>query len=312
MKILMTGGTGLVGRAVAQKLIARGHQIFLVTRDLAHAQETFPFPHIGVQGDLGREPLRDSRLKEIDAVIHLAGESVAEARWTVEKKNRIYNSRVRGTAHLLDSLQDAKLQAVVSTSASGYYGDRQDELLTENSPPGVGFLSQVCQDWERPILLAQSKRGPASWKNTRFVVFRVGMVLSSHGGALEKMLPPFRLGAGATVGSGKQWMSWIHLEDLSELYCQACENPKFEGIYNAVAPEPQTNISFSQTLGEVLHRKVRLSIPTFAVKAMFGEMAHVVLSSQRIEPSRLVQESAQHKFQFRFPHLAPALKDCVQ
>lgn len=298
MKVLLTGATGLVGREIGKLLASKGHEIFVVSRDANKAKLDCPFPCQIIVGSLDKEILNDPRLKEIEGVIHLAGESVAEARWSDEKKKKIHDSRELGTKNLISSLKNAALKVFVSTSASGYYGDRGTELLDEAATPGQDFLAKVCVDWEAPVLDAKSQ-----FEKCRFVIFRVGMVISPFGGAMLKMISPFRRGVGGAVGSGKQIISWIHIADLTTAYVQALENTEYSGILNAVSPEPVTNQVFSEVLAKSLNSSLAIAIPTFAIKAMFGEMSHVLLSSQNLQNKKLKEVN----FKYQYPTVSEAL-----
>lgn len=271
MKILITGATGLIGREIGKVLVAKGHQLLVVSRDAEKAREILPFPCEVVLGDLKKGPLDDERLASVDAVINLMGESVAGSRWTKEKKENIYKSRVIGTRHLIASLSNS-VKAIISGSAVGYYGSRSDETLTESSTAGSDYLAKVCDDWE-----AEVQKGPG-----RKVCIRTGIVLSPYGGALEQMLFPFRAGVGGALGDGQHWMSWIHIDDIVGLFVFALENESVQGALNGVAPEPMTNREFSQNLASAVGSKLGVSVPTFALKALFGEGSEVVLSSQRV------------------------------
>ncbi len=293
MKVLLTGATGLVGKEIGKALVIKGHQVVVVSRNAQSAKLNCPFPCQVIEADLGRETLKSELVKDIEAVIHLAGESVAESRWSQTKKDKIYNSRVLSTRNLLASLAEAKasVKVFVSTSASGYYGDRGEQILLETSPQGEGFLADVCRDWEREVEVAQAKN---FLPQCRYAILRVGVVISPFGGAMMKMIPPFRLGLGGAVGSGKQWMGWIHIEDLVEVYLHCLEFPQYQGVINAVAPETLTNYDFSKKLAAAFGKKIGPALPEAIVKLMFGEMAHVVLSSQRIESQVL------HRLGFRY------------
>jgi hypothetical protein len=235
-----------------------------------------------------------------DAFVHLAGENIAAGRWTAARKARIRDSRVKVTRRLCESL--ARLsqppKVVVSASAVGYYGDRSDEVLTEESPSGAGFLAQVCREWEAAC-------GPAVQKGIRVVNLRTGMVLSAAGGMLPRILPPFRMGLGGRIGSGRQYMSWIALDDLVGVIVHAltCDRPA--GPVNAVAPNPVTNLEFTRTLGRVLRRPTFFAVPAWAARLAFGEMAGaLLLASARVEPARLAASG----FVFRYPELEGALR----
>jgi uncharacterized protein (TIGR01777 family) len=238
-------------------------------------------------------------LQEFDAVVHLAGENVG-SRWTESQKVRIRASRVTGTALLSRALAAATIppRALIAASAVGYYGDRGDELLTEASPPGSGFLAEVCGEWE-------SATEPAASGGLRVVNLRVGMVLSREGGALARMLTPFRLGLGGPIAGGRQYMSWITLDDLVRIIIFALTENSLRGPVNAVTPNPVTNTQFARTLGNVLRRPAILPLPAEAVRLMFGEMGQeLLLASQRAQPARLTAAG----FRFEFSDLEPALR----
>ncbi|MDX2153084.1 MAG: TIGR01777 family oxidoreductase [Bryobacteraceae bacterium] len=295
MKIAVTGATGLVGRQLIAALVADGRAV----RALARRPAAFPPTVTFAPWDTLQGPPPETALQDLDAIVHLAGEPVAQ-RWTPEVKQRIRASRVDGTRRLVESLStiSARPSVLVSASAIGYYGDRGDKTLTEDAKPGAGFLPETCVEWERTADLAESL-------GIRVVKLRIGVVLDPRGGALEKMLPPFRAGVGGRLGSGRQWMSWIHRQDLIRLIRFAIDTPTLRGPVNATAPHPETNAAFSATLGRALHRPAILPAPALAVKLMFGEMAEVVLASQRVLP----QVATAAGFTFQFPTLAPALAD---
>ena len=244
------------------------------------------------------------RLEGLDAVIHLAGEGIAGLRWTDEKKKAIRDSRVNGTRNLINTLAGLKQKpkVLIAGSAMGFYGDRGDELVTETSPPGDTFLSEVCKEWEM-----ESRRAEDS--GIRTVLLRTSIVLSKDGGALATMLTPFKLGVGGVVGSGKQWMSWISLDDVIGVINYAIENENLRGAVNVASPNPVTNEEFTKTLGEVLYRPTFLPLPEFAVNLVFGEMGDALLiDSTRVEPKRL-QEAG---YEFKFTHLKSALENAVK
>ncbi len=307
MKILITGATGMVGREVGKKLVRAGHTIFVISRNAEKAHLELPFPCDVIEGDLSEEPIKNELLREVEAVVHLAGESVAEARWSDQKKKRIYSSRASYTSNMITSLVEmkARVRVFVSTSATGYYGDRGDEVLTEDSNQGAGFLSDVCRDWERPVTLAQGKN---LIPGCRYVILRVGVVLNALAGALTKMLPLFQNGFGGAVGDGQQWMSWIHVEDLTNLYVEAIGDRAFAGIINAVAPGVARNVDFSKDLAHSLGKNLGPAVPAFVLKSIFGEMSHVILSSQRLEPKALKQIG----FEFKYPDLNSAFSQVAE
>jgi uncharacterized protein (TIGR01777 family) len=241
-----------------------------------------------------------ARLEGLDGVVHLAGESIATGRWTAEKKARIRDSRVKGTRLLCESLArlDQPPRVLVSASAIGYYGDRGDEILHEDSASGSGFLAEVCHMWE-------AATEAASQRNIRVVNLRIGVVLSAMGGALATMLFPFRMGLGGIIGSGRQFMSWIALDDLLGSIAYALRTDTIRGPVNAVAPHPVTNREFTKTLGRVLARPTLLPMPAFAARLAFGEMAdELLLSSARVEPARLSAAG----YDFRYPTLEGGLR----
>lgn len=285
MKVLITGATGLIGKEVGKALAEKGHEIFVIARNKKKAQQQLPFPCVIIQGDLNEAPIRDQKLESIEGVINLMGESVVGDRWTDKKKKSIVRSRVDGTRHLLQSLT-SRLQVFVSGSAIGYYGDRKADILSEDQPPGDDFLAQVCVDWEK-----EAAKAPC-----RHVFIRTGIVLARQGGALDKMLLPFRLGIGGVLGDGNQWMSWIHLQDIVGLFVMALENPKASGPINGVAPRPVTNRDFSKSLAKALHKTLGPPVPVLAVKALFGEAATAIVSSIRGSAERAEALEYEYKF----------------
>ena len=297
MKTLISGSHGLVGTALIQALESEGHDIFRLVRYAPHSETE-------IEWSPDRYSIALARLEGFDAVVHLAGESIAEGRWTDEKKTQISESRVKGTRLLGDALANLTNppQTFVCASAIGYYGDRGDELLTEASAPGNDFLSGVCVEWESATALA-SKKG------IRVVNCRFGIILDAKGGALKKMLPPFRMGVGGKIGSGKQWMSWIALDDVVGGIKFALANDSIRGPVNFVTPAPVTNADFTKTLGKILSRPTIFPIPAFGVRLMFGEMADaLLLSSQRVEPA-VLQTSG---YSFQYPQLDGALRHVLK
>lgn len=297
MKVAVTGATGFLGVGVVQGLLSRGHQVHVLARDVPKALEKLPPGVTGAPYDT-RTPVSAEALAGAEAVLHLAGEPVAQ-RWNHDAKQRIHDSRVRGTRMLVEAVKAAgTVKHFVSASAIGYYGGaREAEPLTEESSPGDDFLARVCMAWEAEAWRAREA-------DITTAVVRMGVVLHPEGGALHKMLPPFRIGAGGPVGNGRQYVSWIHREDAQALLCFVVENTSREGPFNATAPEPVTNAAFSHALGHALGRPSLIHIPAFVVKAAMGEMAKVVLEGQRVLPSR-AQEAG---FTFRFPEVEGALR----
>lgn len=293
MRILITGSTGLVGSALIPLLKSKGHQIVRLVRSTPKdsAAEVFWNPEKGV--------LSGDELEGIDAAVHLAGENLAEGRWTDEKKRKIRESRVKGTRLLSEKLAslNRRPEVLVSASAVGFYGDRGDEILTEQSASGSDFLSEVCREWE---LATQ----PAAQAGVRVVNLRFGVIFSREGGALKKMLLPFKMGVGGKLGSGRQYMSWITIDDAVGAIGFALENERLRGPVNVVAPQLTTNYEFTKTLGHVLSRPTIFTVPAFAARLVFGEMADAtLLSSQRVEPARLKEAG----FVFKYPELEGAL-----
>lgn len=293
MRIIVSGSHGLVGTALIKALEADGHEIYRLVR---HA----PSSDQEIEWSPDRYSIAISRIEGFDAVFHLAGESIASGRWTDEKKRKIRESRTKGTKLLADALANlsAPPKTLISASATGYYGDRGDEVLTETSPPGEGFLADICVEWEQATEHARAK-------GVRVVNTRFGIILDKEGGALAKMLTPFRMGIGGRIGDGKQWMSWIALADVIGALQFALKNESMNSPVNFVAPNPVTNAEFTKTLGKVLSRPTIFPIPEFGVRLAFGEMADaLLLSSQRVEPKGLADAG----FRFEHPQLAAALR----
>ena len=296
MKILISGSHGLVGTALIKALQPDGHDIYRLVRH-------YPDSPDQIEWSPERYSIALSLIEGFDAVVHLAGESIAEGRWTDEKKRKIRESRTKGTKLLADALGNltARPRVMLSASAIGYYGDRDDEVLTEASAPGNDFLSEVCVEWENATSHAKAM-------GVRVVNTRFGIILDKEGGALKKMLPPFRMGIGGRIGSGKQWMSWIALDDVVGALKFALTNESLAGPVNFVAPNPVRNADFTKALGHALSRPTFLPIPAFGVRFAFGEMADaLLLSSQRVEP-KVLNEA---EYQFQYPSLKLALSQLL-
>ena len=297
MKCVVSGGTGFIGRRIVDSLLHNGDYVGVWSRKpgrekRAAVQSFFWDPLAG-------DPPEDS-INRMDAVIHLAGETVAQ-RWNPEVKRRIRDSRVLGTRRLVDAIARVqhKPRVLVSASAIGIYGDRGDEVLTESSAPGPGFLAGTCREWE-----AEAVR--ATEFGLRVVRLRIGFVLGKDGGALAKMAPAFRAFAGGRLGSGKQWMPWIHAVDVADLFVYAVRN-EISGVWNATSPNPVTNAEFTREMGKVLHRPAVFPVPPFGLKLAFGEMGQHMLDSARVIPEAATKAG----FSFRYPQLAPALQDLL-
>lgn len=293
MRILLTGSHGLVGSALTPALVGDGHEVRPLVRYATG------YGSHDIEWSPERYSIAMSRIEGFDAVVHLAGESIAEGRWTDEKKQRIRDSRIQGTRLLAESLPTLKQppKVFLCASAIGYYGNRGDEVLTEESAPGNDFLSRVCIEWEEATR-------EAAEKGIRTANMRFGIILDKKGGALGKMLPPFRMGIGGRIGDGKQWMSWIALDDVVNAIRHALNTETLSGPVNYVTPNPVRNSEFTKTLGRALSRPTLFPIPAFGVRLAFGEMADaLLLSSQRVQPTKLTASS----FEFSYPTLAAAL-----
>jgi len=297
MQTLITGATGFVGRNLIHELpdaVIAGRDLHAMQRLLPDHQARIWHPEQKRDTDL---------LNGIDAVVHLAGESIFHGRWTQTKKERIRSSRVMGTRHLVRSMAaaDSRPRVLVCASAVGIYGDRADELLTEDSSHGHDFLASVCGQWEYEALRAREF-------GIRVVLLRFGVVLGQNGGALAQMLPPFRMGLGGRLGSGRQYMPWIHILDLCRIIRTALKDDSLQGPVNAVAPYPVTNLVFTQTLARALHRPALLPVPAFLLRLVLGEFATVLLASQNVQPKRL----ATLGFSFSFPDITTCLNDLTK
>jgi len=290
MRILITGGTGFVGQALCPRLAAAGHEVVILTR-----QSNARLP-TGVGSAV-------TRLEDVDAagfggVVNLAGAPIGDARWTESRKKLLLDSRVDTTARLVEWMRRAKQRptALVSASAVGYYGEQGDRPITEETPPTPGFTHDLCAAWEL-------EAGKASALGVRVCLMRIGVVLDRGGGALAKMLPAFRVGAGGRLGSGRHYFPWIHREDVAAICQWLLENPQARGAYNASAPAPVTNAEFTAALGRALARPTMVPVPQAALKVLFGEMSELLLVSDRMLPKRLLDAG----FTFRYPDLAAAL-----
>lgn len=297
MKILIAGSSGMVGTALNTLLRADGHTVLPLVRP----------PRIAGTGEVTWNPdtgeMDPEAAAGTDAVVNLSGASVATSRWSESRKALLRSSRVDTTRKLVDALArlDPRPRVLVSASGINYYGDRGDEVLSEESGQGAGFLARLVRDWE-----AETQR--AEQFGIRTVMFRFGVILSAKGGALAQMLGPFRMGAGGRLGSGRQWMSWISLADVLCLIKEAIANDAWSGIYNAVAPNPVTNAEFTRTLARVLHRPALFAVPPPALRLLFGEMAdEMLLASQRVEPKRLRQQG----YAYSHEQLEPALREAI-
>lgn len=301
MTILVTGATGFVGKQLVKTLVGRGNKVRVLTRNIAKAALA-----LGDGAELiywnTKQLIAKEHLEGVEAVFNLAGESIASGKWTKERKQEIYDSRVESTTLLFKSFQEAQIKpkVFVSTSAIGIYGDRGVEELSEDSSLSQDFLAQVCKDWEAAV-------SDYAFAVERTVILRVGIVLGKNGGALAKMLPPFKMFVGGPIGCGHQYMSWIHIDDLVGLYLRAMSDEQMQGVFNAVSPGAVTNKEFSKTLGKVLKRPALLCAPSVAIEKAFGEMSQILLDSQKVTPKRAKEAN----FSFSFDQLEPALRDIL-
>ena len=294
MKILISGAGGLIGSAILPFLTVGGQNIVRLVRTHPHKDGREIF------WDPGSGRLDAPSLEGFDAVVHLAGENLAEGRWTAEKKKRILDSRVKGTRLLCRTLSGlgSPPKSLVCASAVGYYGDTQGQWVSEGDASGTQFVSRVCREWE-------AATEDAAAAGIRVVLLRIGPVLAPRGGALGRMLTPFKLGAGGRIGGGEQYLSWVAVDDLLGIISHVLAHPEIHGPVNAVSPNPVTNIAFTKTLGKVLRRPTFFTVPAFGVRMLFGEMGdEVLLAGARVKPERLIQTD----FAFRFPELEPALR----
>ncbi len=298
MKILISGASGLVGKHLIPTLLAKGHEVHKLVRKTPKSADEIQW-----DAEKGFGETEHAKLENFNAVVHLAGDNVASENWSDGKKRKIKESRTIGTKVLVDALKTLQHppKEFISASAVGFYGSRGGEILNEESSAGAGFLPDVCTAWEAEIKKAEAF--------ARVVYLRIGVALATDGGALEKMLTPFKFGVGGVIGSGKQYMSWIALDDLIKIIHFALENETLHGAVNATAPNPVTNEEFTRTLGKVLNRPTFLPMPEFAIKMLFGEMGETLL----LEGSRVVPQKLQDAgFTFDFTNLEDAMKHVLK
>ncbi|MHC5612890.1 MAG: thylakoid membrane protein ThyD [Nostoc sp.] len=301
MKVAITGATGFVGSILVQRLHGEGHKIVVLTRNTAFAQKVFPSEAFSNLEIVAYTPNTSGSWQGViascDSIANLAGEPIGEGRWTPERKQEILNSRKLGTQKIVEAIANTnpKPTVLINASAIGYYGTSETASFDEASLSGNDFLAQVCQAWE-----AEAKKVKDA--GVRLVILRFGIVLG-NGGALGKMIPAFKLFAGGPIGSGRQWFSWIHVDDLVNLILQALTKPEIEGVYNATAPNPVRMADLSQTLGGVMNRPSWLPVPSFAIEALLGDGAIVVLEGQQVIPKRTVETG----FEYKYPNLKSAL-----
>lgn len=299
MKIVLAGGTGFIGKALGARLEKENHELVILTRQ---RQEERGLRRYVTWDPTGPGGTWEEEIDGAEVVINLAGESIVAKRWTQDQKKKLLESRVHSVAAIHRAMQKATVRpkVLVNASAIGYYGSRADEILDENSRPGTGFLADLCRHWEEEVMKAESL-------NVRTLRLRIGLVLAEEGGVMSKMLPPFRLGLGGPLGSGKQWMSWIHRDDLVELILYLLEHSEAFGAFNATALNPVHMEQFAKTLGKTLGRPAFFRVPGFVLKMMMGELSDLLLTGQCVLPQRAIQLG----FSFKYPTLESALHDCL-
>lgn len=297
--VLITGGSGLIGKVLCQKLLIKRYNIHLLSRKPQHGFD----PRIKTfEWNVEKRSIDENCIKGVGTVIHLAGEGIVEKRWTKQRKQEIINSRtesIRMIYNLVRNTPSSEIKSIISAAAIGFYADRGDELLSEESRPGSGFLAESCIAWEQAVDEAEAL-------GLRIVKFRTGIVLDPEDGALAEIARPVKLGLGAALGSGRQWVSWIHKEDVANMYLFALENESLRGIFNMAAPHPVTNLELTQAIARQFKKPLWLpNVPGLALKLAMGEMSIAVLGSTKVD----VQKIRNAGFQFKFPELISALKD---
>ncbi len=300
MKILMTGATGFVGKRLGLMLHEAGHEITIVTRKTSSAKSAVSYPAKFIECDLQTTALKANDFVGIDVIVNLIGETI-DGRWTSAKKKEILNSRILSASHLLHNCP-RNLKTIITASAQGFYGDRKDQTVNENSPAGSGFLADVCVQWEAPF-----KDWQAS-SETRVVILRLGIVLSRQGGALKKLISLFKKNLGAVLGNGQQWMSFISLEDLCRVFRESVINTQYSGVINAVTEHPVQNKEFTKQLVKALDVIQLPNVPRFVLRALLGEMSALVLDSTKVEPLCLQKL----KFRFQEPTLADVFSNEIE
>ena len=294
--ILLTGGTGLIGSILTKQLIAKGYTVSHLSRG--------PGKNPNVKSylwDVANEEIDPRCIYGVDTIVHLAGAGIADSRWTDKRKKELIDSRTKsiGLIYGVMKKHPHQVKNVISASATGYYGTREDELLTEESTPSFDFLSTCCIEWEQAV-----EKGEAM--GLRILKFRTGVVLNKNGGALPQLAAPIKLGAGSPLGSGKQWIPWIHWQDVIDIYLTGIENTTLKGVYNMVAPNPVTNKQMTQAVARQLHKSLWLpNVPAFALKLLLGEMAEVVLGSDKVSSKKIEQAG----YVFKYADIAAALKE---
>jgi len=299
MNILLFGATGNIGRKLAKKLLERNHTVANVSRNSNKSKSTLPF--ISNHLNLDDEDSLRNIIHETDVVVNLAGFPVSE-KWISKNKQLIYDSRIKTTRKIVDLINSSprKPRKFISSSAIGFYGNGREHLLTIDSPPGIGFLANVCIEWEQEAQKVD--------ENVTLIIPRIGIVLDRTSGALPKMAVPFKFYLGGKLGDGRQWMSWIHIDDLVNAFIEFIETDNYEGVLNAVSPNPVRNSEFSRLLAKVLNRPNFFVVPIFILRLILGESASMVLNSQKVFPEKLIQND----FEFKYPDLESALIDLLK
>jgi uncharacterized protein (TIGR01777 family) len=297
VRILITGGSGFIGRGLCSRFLETGDEVTVVSRDPGKVRA------MDARLAAVRDPAEIPAERAPEAIVNLAGENLGSGRWNDKLKREFIASRVRVTRQVVEYIAntDSKPEVLVSGSAVGYYGARGDEELTEAAEPGDEFQSRLCSEWEAEALKAEAS-------GVRVCRLRLGAVLSAHGGPLPSMLLPFRLGLGGHMGSGRQWLAWVHREDVNAVVGRLITDTDLSGAFNATAPQPETNRAFTQKLGAALHRPVLLKVPGWAVHLQTGEMAHLMLTGQRVIPRRLLDAG----YEFRYPRVEDAFAEIIQ
>jgi len=294
MNVLITGGRGFVGSALSRELREAGHDVVITTRQESDSPDELTWSPPSL--------IAPKKISTFNAIVNLAGDSIYSDRWTKDKKERIRSSRINTTHYLIESIKnaDVKPKVFINASAVGYYGPHGDEEVTEDASPGNDFLASVCKAWEEEARKAEGA-------GVRTVITRFGVVLGTDGGALQKMITPFKAFVGGYIGSGKQWMSWVHIDDITGFINYAIEHDEISGVFNVTAPNPLTNKDFSSKLGSALGRPSMFPVPGFALRATLGEFSEVLLTGQRVIPERVLTSG----YKFKYPLLEEALKSTL-
>lgn len=302
IKVLIFGGTGFIGRKLVEELLANGYELVLMTRNKEKAKEIFGDKVALSEWDKSLLIIPSPELENIDYIINLAGETIGSYRWTNARKERIIQSRVETTRAIVEAIRNKVFspKSLINVSAIGYYGANNEDELIESSPSGNDFLASVCQEWEREALKAEEL-------DVRTVIIRIGLVLG-NGGVLKQMVMPYNFYLGGPLGNGEQWLSWIHIDDLTRIIRYTIEHEQLSGSVNATAPNPVTMSKFSHTLGIVLNKPSRFRIPTSVLRFLLGEMADLLVNGQKVIPEKITKAG----YKFKYPLLEKALKDLLR